>query len=591
MARRAPALALALAIAGCRSARDLEAPPSWPRPECGLVVCEEPRAAEVGAEILRREGNAADAAVATALALAVVHPQAGNLGGGGFALYVPHEGEPQALDFRETAPASADPARYLDEQGRPVARLLREGPLSVGVPGTPAGLLALHERLGSGRLTLEELARPAIELARRGFRVGPLLARDLASASTRARLERDPGARERFYPRGEPLREGDLLVQPDLAATLALWAREGFDGFYGGPNARRLVEQLAREGDSPISLEDLAGYRPRWRAPLRGWFRGREVISMPPPSSGGIILLQVLGVLEGLPLDAERREAQQELELARASAREPGAEVSGLGVRAVHGWIESLRRSFAERAEHMGDPDFHPVPVAELLAPAWIARARVSIGEQASREVPSPPSHEGHEGAQTTHLSVLDGEGHAVSLTTTLNSSFGSGILVRGAGFLLNNELDDFSLPGAANQFGLLGGAANAIQPNKRPLSSMTPTVLREGGRQVSLVLGSPGGPRIITSVIAVILRTLVYEQPLQEAVAAPRFHQQWSPMASEFEPGWPPELLEGLRRLGHEIVEKPERWGSIQAIRVLPGGAVEGATDPRRPGAAVRAD
>jgi gamma-glutamyltranspeptidase/glutathione hydrolase len=582
------ALVLAAGAAGCRSARDLEARPSWPRPDCGMVACEEPRAAEVGAEILRRGGNAADAAVATALALAVVHPQAGNLGGGGFALWVPHEGEPQALDFRETAPASAEPDRYLDGEGRPVPALLRQGPLSVGVPGTPAGLLALHERLGSGRLTLEELARPAIELARRGFRVGPLLARDLASPSTRARLGEDPGSRDRFYPRGEPLREGDLLVQPDLAATLALWAREGFDGFYLGRNAQRLVDELGRGGTSPISLEDLAGYRPRWRAPLRGWFRGREVISMPPPSSGGIILLQVLGVLEGFPLDAERREARRERELARASAREPSAEACGLGVRAVHGWIESLRRSFAERAERMGDPDFHPVPVDELLSPAWIARTRVSIGEQASREVPSPPPHEG---AQTTHLSVLDGEGNAVSLTTTLNSSFGSGILVRGAGFLLNNELDDFSLPGAANQFGLLGGAANAIQPHKRPLSSMTPTVLRDGGRNVSLVIGSPGGPRIITSVIAVILRTLVYEQPLQEAVAAPRFHQQWSPITTDFEPGWPPELLEGLRRLGHEIAEESERWGSIQAIRVLPGGAVEGATDPRRPGAAVRAD
>jgi gamma-glutamyltranspeptidase/glutathione hydrolase len=316
--------------------------------------------------------------------------------------------------------------------------------------------------------------------------------------------------------------------------------------------------------------------------PLRGWFRGVEVITAPPPSSGGIILLQVLAVLDGFPIDTERDRT-----LAQRALQPPAAlgaaERSGLNDRIVHWWIEALRRSFSERAQVMGDPDFTEVPVKRLLSSDWIARARTEIGEQARAGDPGPGVREG---SQTTHLSVIDQAGNAVALTTTLNSSFGSGLMVSGAGFLLNNEMDDFSIqPDAPNQFDLVGSAANAIEPRKRPLSSMTPTVLRAGGHAVSLVLGSPGGPRIITAVIGVVLRTLALGESLGDAVDAPRFHQQWSPAKTVFEPGWPDEILDGLRRRGHEIEVGSSTWASVQAIRVLSGGMVVGASDPRRGG------
>jgi gamma-glutamyltranspeptidase/glutathione hydrolase len=323
-----------------------------------------------------------------------------------------------------------------------------------------------------------------------------------------------------------------------------------------------------------------------WRAPLRGWFRGHEVITAPPPSSGGLILLQALAILDGLPLEAERREALGR----QAVAEDALADPAGLDARAVHWWIEALRRAFAERAEHLGDPDQHPVPLELLLSPAWVAQARLSIGERAEPEavLPTPLP----EGTETTHVSVLDPRGSAVSLTTTLNGAFGSAILVRGAGFLLNNELDDFALPEATpNQFALVGGEANRIAPFKRPLSSLTPTVLVGEGGAVALVLGGPGGPRIATSVLAVCLRLLAYGQSLEQAVAAPRLHQQWSPSATEFEPGWPPALLDELRRRGHEVREVEARFGGVQAIRVLPGGEVRGVSDPRRAGRAVPAE
>ncbi len=557
-----------------------------------MVVCEHPLAARAGIEALALGGNAVDAAVATALALSVVYPQAGNLGGGGFALWVPAQGEPAALDFRETAPASAAAELYRNARGEPAPELLAAGALSVGVPGSPAGLWELHLRYGSGRIPFAELAAPAIALARAGFEVDALLAGDLARATTRSRLMRYPGARELFYPQDAALREGDRLVQPDLASTLEAFASGGPEAFYQGSAARALVRELARVSEvdgldssrGQVSLTDLSSYQPRWREPLRGWFRGREVISMPPPSSGGIILLEVLSVLDGFPLVAERG---AQLSLFESGAVQPSVgEEGGVGERSVHWWIEALRHAFAERAARLGDPDWSEVPVEELLSPEWVARCRMAIGEEASTALAQEPEREG---GSTTHLSVLDAQGNALSLTTTLNSYFGSGILVRGAGFFLNNEMDDFSLgPAVANQFGLIGSQANAIQPGKRPLSSMTPTVVRQGGHTTTLVIGGAGGPRIITALIGVLLRTLVFEQPLSQAVAAPRFHQQWSPAWTGFEPGWSSELLEALRRRGHDVRALESRWAAIQAIRVLPDGSVEGASDPRRGGAAL---
>lgn len=589
---RALAGSLLVATCACRADENVDVEPPRPTPRHGMVVCEHPLAAKVGVGVLERGGNAADAAVATAFALAVVYPQAGNLGGGGFALWVPHSGEPRALDFRETAPSDADARRYFDAQGGALPARLLTGPLAVGVPGSPAGLHELHRLCGSGRFEFATLIEPAIELARSGFTVDDLLAADLRAASTRERMSQNPGASALFQPKGEPLRAGARLVQRELAATLERLARSGPDAFYRGEIAREIVAELElaaqreRAGDPSldggwIRSADLAGYAPKWREPLRGWFRGQEVITMPPPSSGGAILLQVLGLLDGFPLDAERRDA---LARGRAGEHEP----SGLNARAAHWWIEALRTAFAARASVMGDPDFVEVPLAELLSSTALARRRVAIGER-YRAAPVEPV--AREGENTTHLSVIDESGNALSLTTTLNSTFGSGMLVRGAGFLLNNELDDFALGGPlANQFGLVGGTANAIEPRKRPLSSMTPTVVRRGGHTVSYVLGSPGGPRIPTAVLAVFLRTLVYGQTLEDAVSAPRFHQQWSPIATEFEPGWPAPLLEDLRRREQPIQVVERRWASVQAIKIGADRSVTGVSDPRRGGVALAA-
>jgi gamma-glutamyltranspeptidase/glutathione hydrolase len=586
------ALALVFAAAACRGPRDFGAEVPRQRPQAGMVVCEHPLAAEVGASILRRGGNAADAGFATALALAVVYPRAGNLGGGGFALWVPGDGEPAALDFRETAPSDADPALYVDADGALAPEGLLQGARSIGVPGTPAGLWTLLARYGSKRFTPAQLAQPAVELARSGFAVDTLLARDLHKEEFRTRLSAHPASSELFYPGGKPLAEGDWLVQPELAETLALYSERGPLAFYSGPIAQAMLAEIASAAEAEgladlrgtVTGEDLARYGTVWREPLRGWFRGREILSMPPPSSGGVVLLQVLSVLAGFPLDAQR---ERQLASIAAEGDTPGrADPGGLDARAVHWWIEALRESFEVRAESLGDPDFVEVPLADLLSPAWVAGRRMAIGERAGTAELPPPRPEG---TDTTHLSVLDASGSALALTTTLNSSYGSGILVRGAGFLLNNTMDDFALaPGVPNQFGLVGSAANAVEGGKRPLSSMTPLVLRDGGHTVSLVAGSPGGPRIITAVIGVVLRTLVYEQSLADAVAAPRFHQQWSPAKTEFEVGWPQELLEALRRRGHEIEIVGEPWASVQAISIAPDGQVEGASDPRRGGTVV---
>jgi gamma-glutamyltranspeptidase/glutathione hydrolase len=560
--------AFLLVLSGCASVGERSGTAAL---QAGVVVCEQPLAADVGASILAQGGNAADAAVATALALAVVYPQAGNLGGGGFALWCSRNGDVRALDFREVAPADADPARLFDDEGRALGELLLWSPLAVGVPGSPAGLEELLARCGSGRFTLAQLCAPAVKLAREGFVVPQSLSEDLRDAEDRERLERSSAARELFYPFGEPLRAGDVLVQPELALTLERYALEGSRGFYFGATADALVEELARAALALpsgalwergwVTPEDLADYRPKWREPLRATFRGREVWTMPPPSSGGIVLLQVLGVLE----------------LRQAFG-------ASWDARFAHELAEAFRASFAERAEVLGDPDFVAVPVEELLSEEWAQRTAASIAERASVErVPVLRA----EGMNTTHLSVVDREGNAVSLTTTLNSSFGSGRVVRGAGFLLNNELDDFALGGGArNQFGLVGSSANRIRAGARPLSSMTPTIVRKDGR-VELVLGSPGGPRIISAVTQVLLRVLAFGEELDAAVAAPRLHQQWSPRVTRVERDFPVDVADELERRGHEVERSKERFASVQAIGVRSDGAVMGVSDPRRDGAA----
>ena len=613
---RAPRALLAAAatalVAGCSATDPFEDSLAPVLPSTGAVVSEHPLATKAGLLVLEAGGNAADAAVATAMALAVVYPQAGNLGGGGFALWVPRRGEPQAIDFREVAPAGTDVTRYLDDQGAVISERSLVTPLAVGVPGSPLGLYELYTRHGSGRLSFLKLCEPAIRLAEEGFAVDAWLARTLRRESIRALLGRDPGARELFYPDGSALAEGDRLVQPALARTLGFLGQRGPRGFYEGPVAAALLADLAEAdgrfgspaGGSLMTAGDLKGYVAKLRSPIRGVFRGHEVIGMGPPSSGGIALLQVLGMLEGLPLDSARKDVRERVALGLSETPRVGAmgrlesddgddpELTweGLDAKQLHWWIEAMRRAFADRAVHLGDPDHHPVPVESLLSPEWIAERRVSIGARADLEVAAWAANPGEESSETTHLSVIDGSGNAVSLTTTLNGSFGSGIYVDEGGFLLNNELDDFSIQaGTPNMYGLVGAAANQLGPSKRPLSSMCPVVVRNRRGDVSLVLGAPGGPRIITAVTQVILRVLVYGQSLSDAIRAPRLHQQWRPEATRFENGWDPRLLLELARSHEQPVMDPTSavFGSVQAIRVAFNGAVEAMSDPRRGGAA----
>lgn len=582
---RLAGLALLLTGLSCASIPDLGAESGWATPSAGAVVSEHPLATDVGIAILDEGGTAVDAAVATALALAVVYPQAGNLGGGGFAIWVAHDPavEPVALDFRESAPAALRAEDFLDGDGHFESAAFLSSPLIVGIPGSAAGLYALHKR--GGRLPWSDVVQPAIDLAEGGFHVDAHLAADLRKQSLRTRLEQDPAAKARFYPGGYPLLEDELFVQADLGRTLELLRDQGPRGFYSGPVAEALLGSLGPSSGGRLAPDDLTGYEPRWLPALRGWFRGREVITMPPPSSGGIVLLQVLAMLDGMPLDAER-DATRELVRAGTGEGQVVDAQAAISARELHWWIEAMRRAFADRAEEMGDPDYWPVPVEELLSSEWIAKRRVSIGERADPTVgpwqrPAPES-----GGETTHLSVLDREGNAVSLTTTLNTTFGTGILVPGAGFLLNNELDDFAIQaGVPNTYGLVGSQANALEPGKRPLSSMTPTVIRDAGEAVTMVIGSPGGPRIITSVLEVILRTLVHGQSLEEAIASPRVHQQWRPVTTDLEPGWQADGLEALRGRGHELVVRDSRWASVQAIRTAIGGRPEAVSDPRRGG------
>jgi gamma-glutamyltranspeptidase/glutathione hydrolase len=527
----------------------------------GAVVSAHPLATQVGLDVLRAGGNAIDAAVATFLALAVVHPQAGNLGGGGFLLVRMADGRTLALDFRECAPAAAHRDMYLRADGSVDEDRSRYGALAAGVPGSPAGLVAVLDAFGSKPLL--ELAAPAIALARAGFVVDHFLADDLAEA--RPLLARFPSSAEVFLPGGTPPGIGARLVQRDLAATLERFASEGNAGFYAGETARRIVAQMQASGGL-ITAADLAAYAPRARAPLRGRYRGHEILAMPPPSSGGVGLLQMLNLLE--PYD-----------------------LASLGFgssRALHLTAEAMRRAYADRARWLGDSDFQPVPVDGLVGKEYAETLRASLRTDRVSDVAPGRPPGAPEGDHTTHLSVVDAAGNAVACTTTINSSFGCGLVVEGAGFLLNNEMDDFSAkPGVPNQFGLLGGTANAIEPGKRMLSSMTPTIVVHQDR-VRLVLGSPGGGRIINTVLQVLLNVLDYGMQLPAAVAAPRVHHQWRPDLLYAEPlAVPADVRANLEQLGHRLAPFAS-IGRCQAIAVEPDGTRTAAADPRSGGAAA---
>jgi gamma-glutamyltranspeptidase / glutathione hydrolase len=517
-----------------------------------MVVSGHPLASAVGRDILRQGGNAVDAAVAVGFALAVVHPEAGNLGGGGFLVVRTSDRRVRTLDYRETAPSTATRDMYADTAGGSSDRSLT-GHLSVGVPGSPAGLVEAQTRLG--RLPLAQVIAPAVRLAREGFAVDQYRSESIAGDS--ARLAGFPASRASFLPDGHPPAVGSVLRQPDLASTLEAIRDRGADGFYSGPVADLIVAEMAR-GGGLISHEDLRRYRPIWRDPVRISYAGYTVISMPPASSGGVTMGEILNIMEGLrPLPAFGSPTLMHVE------------------------AEAMRRAFTDRNTRLGDPAFVANPVDQLLSKVYAASLRREIGPRASATPALQPTT--RPGASTTHYSVVDAEGNAVSCTTTLNNSYGSAVTVTGAGFLLNDEMDDFTtVPGRPNLYGLVQGEANAIAPGKRMLSAMTPTVVLDPAGQLFLLVGTPGGPRIITMVYHVISNVIDHRMSLPDAVAAPRLHHQALPDRIEIEPGgFPPATLDSVRALGHAIADDDGYWGDVEAIVRTPEGW-QGVSDPR---------
>jgi gamma-glutamyltranspeptidase / glutathione hydrolase len=529
----------------------------------GMVASQEARASRIGVEILQQGGNAVDAAVAVGFALAVTHPQAGNIGGGGFmVIHLADRNEDVAIDYRETAPAATTRDVFLDEKGEADPRKSRDSGLGIGVPGTVAGLALALERYGSGKFTWAQLIAPALAAARNGVLVENNLADVLPGAQPR--LVRWPSTAKIFLnPDGVVLGAGQSLIQADLAASLDAIAQHGRRAFYEGPIAEKIVAAVRGAGGL-MTLDDLKSYRPVLRTPVRGTYRDYQIVSMPPPSSGGVHLIEMLNVLEGYPL----------------------ADLGTGSVPALHVMIETMKRAYADRAEFLGDPDVVAVPVERLTSKSYAADLRRSIDPK--RATPARDIRAGQpaavEGANTTHYSVVDAAGNAVANTYTLNLNFGVGLVAEGTGILLNDELDDFAAkPGAPNAYGLVGGAANAPGPGKRPLSSMTPTIVLKGGKPY-LVTGSPGGSRIITIVMGVILDAIDFRMDLAAAVAAPRIHHQWLPDAVDAEQAVPAETVRGLEQLGHTVVRRPN-WGSANSIMVTPDG-LAGAADPRTRGA-----
>ncbi len=531
--------------------------------EHGMVVAQEKIAARIGADVLSRGGNAVDAAVATGFAMAVTYPRAGNIGGGGFmVIHSKERGEDITIDYRETAPAATTPTIFLGPDGKPDIAKSRDSALGIGVPGTVAGLALALEKYGSGKFTLAELLKPAIALARDGFVVTDDVTDTMPEE--RERLAHWPSAIKIFSGKdGAPLRDGDVLVQADLAKTLSAIAEQGPRGFYQGPVAAKLVKAIDDAGGI-MTLDDLKSYSAAIRAPLRGSYRGFDIVSMPLPSSGGVVLLEILNILEGFPMG----------EMKQGSAP------------SLHVMIEAMKRAYADRARYLGDPAFVSVPVAALTSKEYAAKQRASIDLDHATPWTDilSASTTPREGSNTTHFSVVDRFGNAVSNTYTLNFNYGLGLVAEGTGVLLNNELDDFTAaPGASNAFGLVGFEANLPGPGKRPLSSMSPTIVLKDGKPV-LVTGSPGGSRIISAVMQVIVNVLDYKMDVAAAVDAPRVHHQWLPDEVRVEHGFADETLAALRAKGHRVVEPLART-SANSIAVTDKGLL-GAPDPRSRGA-----
>lgn len=525
--------------------------------EKAMVVSAHHLATKVGNDILKKGGNAMDAAIAVQYALAVVYPRAGNIGGGGFIVIRTKDGEYDSVDYREKAPKSATRDMYLDSLGNVIPDLSRKGHLAVGVPGTVDGMFEVHQKYG--QLDFSALIQPAIDLAENGFLLTPL---------ELDRLNRFKADFKKYNPTPNPFVkdsiwvEGDRLVQKELARTLTLIKDNGRAGFYEGETADDIVAEM-QSGNGIITHEDLAAYRSKWRTPLVGDYKDYKVISMAPPSSGGIALLQLLKIMEDYPI----------------------SEYGFQSTEAMHLMIEAERRVYSDRAKHLGDSDFYNVPQDSLLNNQYIDERMADFDP--SKATPSNMIEAGSfavplESFETTHTSIVDAEGNAVSVTTTLNSNYGSKVLVDNAGFFLNNEMDDFSAkPGVPNQFGLIGNEANAIAPEKRMLSSMTPTIVEKDG-QLFMVLGAPGGSTIITAVFQVFMNVVEFGMPLDEALFAKRFHHQWLPDVVLYENGGLTESSkQSLQDLGHSLREV-KYMALVKAIHVQPDGKLHGVGDNR---------
>lgn len=529
----------------------------------GMVATQEAIASDIGLQILKQGGNAVDASVAVGFALAVTLPRAGNIGGGGFMMiYDAKKGKTVALDYREKAPSSASRDMYLDDDGNAVSDLSRYHGLAIGVPGTVAGLLKALE--DHGTMSRGQVMAPAIALAENGIDVTAGLSESLEALS--ARLQKWPSTQKVFFKAdGSTYQPGERLKQPDLARSLKLIAAKGSDGFYKGETARKLIKAVGEAGGS-ISLQDLANYKAIAREPVTGSYRGYEVVSMPPPSSGGIHIVQILNILEGYPLSDYGQNSAQ----------------------TIHLMAEAMQLAYADRAEYLGDADFVDVPVRGLTARPYADTLRRLIDPNKATPAATVKANNPlpYESDQTTHFSIVDKDGNAVANTYTLNFSYGTGLVAEGTGILLNNEMDDFSAkPGVPNGYGLLGGEANAVEADKRPLSSMSPTLVFKDNKPY-IVTGSPGGSRIITTVTQVISNVIDHDMNIAEATHAPRIHDQWLPDEIRIEKALNVDTIKKLESMGH-TVNPQAAMGSTQSIMVTPTG-IYGSSDPRVVDAAV---
>jgi gamma-glutamyltranspeptidase / glutathione hydrolase len=528
-----------------------------------MVVAQEPLAADVGVAVLKNGGNAVDAAVAVGFALAVTHPSAGNLGGGGFILVRLANGQTTFLDFRECAPGKASRDMYIGPDGK-ATRDSIFGWRSSGVPGSVAGFNTALQKFGSKPWV--DLIAPAIKLAHDGFPVSDTLAKSLKSEKS---LATDPESKRIFLRDGNFYQPGETFKQPELAATLERIAQRGIAGFYEGETAEKLAAAMAAHGGL-VTSDDLKRYKVQEGNPLTGEYKGFGIITAPPPSAGGVGLLQILGILKGTKYDSDGPDSP----------------------KAVHYEAEAMRRFYADRSEYLGDPDFYNVPLKPLLDPAYLAKRRGTIDPD--HATPSDLVEPGlsrtavaraipYESAETTHYNVVDSHGNAVAVTYTLNNSYGNGITAPGLGFLLNDEMDDFAAqPGVPNMFGLVGGDANAIEPGKRPLSSMTPTIITSNGK-LFMAVGAPGGSRITNGVAEVILDVLDFHMNPQDAVDLPRFHEQWKPEFLYLQHGFPEQTAQALEKMGYQV-KGVEGVARVEAI-VVKNGVLEGGTESRLDG------